>query len=565
MTPITDNEKRERLGAFYTPSQLALWVASEALSYTVGGKTVVSCDPACGDGELLFALKSQIPSITGLGMDVDADAIKEAKARCGRAIRFLVGNSVIPSTRDSLESSWKKILGSIKPNIFIMNPPWGIDFRKSRSILESLGYSLANGQFDSYEIFCEAVIRIAKPGAILAFILPDSIFYPEKLNFRHYLLQTCKLHLLARLGEGFFDGVYRSTSVLIAQKGVASDEHEVKCLRLTPADRGGILNGKLQLAKIARDQCHRVRQSRFSADREKRFDLDLRENEEITISKFQVHEPTWSDWLKSARGVEISKTGRVAICPSCEHANPYPRQGLTKTCSFCSHVFDAESENTRSIIFSSEDRPSNSRRIIVGEDVDRYQIGSSRFISENVPGIDYKPRLRGVTPRILVRKTGLGIKAALDLSGDYTNQVVFMYYRKDQTVPDFFLYYVLGVLCSRVALSYFLRTHGEVEWKSHPYVTQKILNSIPIPVFTQGSKTEKQARAIADAVKVFCEMDKKDQTRDIFVDCLVAGIYNLSRAECRWVVNVLREAQSLEPIRTLRLDAYELLLPHHVK
>ena len=564
MVNIANDQKRIQFGSVYTPEQLASWVASEALSCVVANAPVVACDPACGDGELLMALKSQVPTIRGIGMDIDADAIKLAAKRCGRLIRFVQNNSVIPSTNVSLETSWKKTLGTIRPNLFIMNPPWGIDFKEFRQTLEALGYSLANGQFDSFEIFCEAVIQIAKQGAVFAFILPDSIFSSEKNNFRRHLLKSCKLHLVARLGEGFFDGVFRSTAVIIAEKGLATDEHEVNCLRLTPINRDNLFKGKSEFKDIKKDQSHRVKQSRFLADRENRFDLDLRTKEESTISKFQVHEPMWSDWLKSARGVEISKTGRVVICPSCKQANPYPRSKITVSCSFCSQAYDINPKNVRSIIFSQADRPANTRRIIVGEDVDRYLIKKSRFIAENVPGIDYKPQLSGISPRILVRKTGLGIKAALDLSGDYTNQVVFMYYQGDKTVPDFFLYYVLGVLCSRVTLSYFLRTHGETEWKSHPYVTQRILNSIPIPTFAQGSQTEKQARAIADAVKFFCKKNTKKLESDIFIDCLVAGLYGLSSKECQWVVNVLNEAQSMEPIRTLRLDAYELLLPHHV-
>jgi len=192
-------------------------------------------------------------------------------------------------------------------------------------------------------------------------------------------------------------------------------------------------------------------------------------------------------------------------------------------------------------------------------------VGSSRVIIQQISGINYKQAAHRATPRILVRKTGLGIKAALDTSTDYTNQVVFMYHSPDKKVPAFFLHYVLGVLCSRVTLAYFLRTHGEVEWKSHPYVTQKIINDVPIPLFTAGSRLERQAHAIADAVKFFCETGVKDKTKDVFIDCLVAGLYKLNRDDCRWVTNVLNEAQSLEPIRTLRLEGYELLTPHFVK
>lgn len=558
------SDRKAVLGAVYTPTELGYWVAEEALAY-LGSRAAnaLACDPACGDGELLSAVRTVQPKARVIGIDVDPVALRDARKRCGK-IRLIESNAILAPARKTVEAHWRKLLGAETPDLFILNPPWGIDFRSHRARLHELGFTLASGQFDSFEIFCEATISNAKTGAVLAFILPDSIFYPEKQAFRRFLLKECKLLLIARLGEGFFEDVFRATSVVIVEKGPAAHDHPVRCLRLMPADRGDLKTSHKSLKQVADDRSHRVLQSRFASEAENRFDIDLRDYEERTISKFSMHEAIWADWLKSTRGVEISKTGKIALCPNCEHANPFPRENATAVCKFCNSAFPAE-DNSTSIIFPFKKPLTNARRIIVGEDVDRYAVGSSRVITENVRGIDYKQTAHGVTPRILIRKTGLGIKAALDTSTDYTNQVVFMYHREDQNVPDFFLYYVLGVLCSRVTLAYFLRTHGEVEWKSHPYVTQKIINNVPIPLFTQGSRLERQARAIADAVKFFCETGVKEKTKDVFIDCLVAGLYKLNRDDCRWVVNVMNEAQALEPIRTLRLEGYELLTPHFVK
>jgi hypothetical protein len=557
-------DRKAALGAVYTPTDLGKWVAEEALSY-LGSRAAraLACDPACGDGELLSAVRSAQPATRIIGIDIDPEALRAARSRCN-ATRLIESNAILSPPGKTLKAHWRKLLGAGSPDLFILNPPWGIDFRSHRDRLHELGFSLATGQFDSFEIFCEASISYAKPGTVLAFILPDSIFYPEKQAFRRLLLNECKLLLIARLGEGFFEAVFRATSVVIVQKGLAPHNHHVRCLRLMPADRGEFKNSYKSLQQVAADRYHQVLQSRFASETENRFDIDLRDYEEKTVSKFSMHEAIWADWLKSTRGVEISKTGKIALCPRCKHANPFPRENATAVCKFCNRDFPAD-DNSTSIIFPFSKSQPNARRIIVGEDVDRYAVGSSRVIKENICGIDYKQTAHGVTPRILIRKTGLGIKAALDTSTDYTNQVVFMYHRQDQNVPDFFLYYVLGVLCSRVTLAYFLRTHGEVEWKSHPYVTQKIINNVPIPLFTQGSRLERQARAIADAVKFFCETGVKEKTRDVFIDCLVAGLYKLSRDDCRWVVNVMNEAQALEPIRTLRLEGYELLTPHLVK
>jgi adenine-specific DNA-methyltransferase len=555
----------ERLGAVYTPSDLALWVATESVSYARRRFDILSaCDLACGDGELLNALKLVSPDIPTIGIDVDELALESAKMRRQSFTRLVSADAIFPPRYCSAQAHWQTMLDGQQPNLYLLNPPWGIDFRRKRKQLQRLGYTLASGQFDSFEIFCEAVIRFAQVGAIVAFILPDSIFYPEKRKFRELLLNECGLLTIARLGEGFFEGVYRATAIIIGQKGAPQNHNDVRCLRLTPSDRAHIFSKKSSLAAIAKKRTHIVKQRRFTEDAEARFNLDLRQSEESTINRFRIFEPVWCDWLKSARGIELSKSGKVAICPKCKHANPFPRNSLLTTCNFCSLGFTADEQNRRIIIAPASSARRNVSPIIVGEDVTRYSARPSRVIFNDVAGIDYKVHLHRRTPRMLVRKTGVGLKAAIDESGSYSNQVVFAYYRDDDTTPDFFLYYVLGVLCSRITLGYFLKTHGETEWKSHPYVTQKIINSIPIPVFTQGSQMEKQARAIADAARYFGSSAKKDFGEDVFIDCLVAGLYKLSTKDCRWVGDVLNEAQALEPIRTLRLPCYELLRPHIV-
>lgn len=551
---------RHRLGSYYTPGDLALWVAERAVGeLPQNQRRLVAFDPACGDGALLRAVRTSNPRIRAIGCDVDARAV--AQAQRNRGCKIFKYNPLLPRRGSTVEAHWHDALGGVQPDLFIMNPPWGIHLNGHLERLRK-HYALATGQFDSFELFCEGAIRSAKSGAILAFILPDSIFYTEKQKFRQLLLESIHLRLIARLGEGFFEGVFRSTTVIIGKKSTRGGRRYVGCLRLTPKDRVRVLRRLESFESITQKRLHYVDQSRFYEDARKRFDLDVRREEFSTLRKIRVIETTWSDWLRSARGVEISKNGGVAICPRCHCARPLPREGRTALCEGCARAFVINSSNRETIIFAHHDAPHGSRRIIVGEDVDRYRVEPSRMIKPGVAGIDYKPFLHKKRERILVRKTGLGIKAALDYSGNYTTQVVFMYFREDPDVPQFFLYYVLGLLCSRVILAYFLRTHGETEWKSHPYVTQEILNSLPIPTFVQGSWKEKQARAIAETAYAFTQQPERSLAADVFIDCLVAGLFRLSRSDCRWIYSVLNEAEPLQPIRSMRLNSPDLITPH---
>jgi hypothetical protein len=163
---------------------------------------------------------------------------------------------------------------------------------------------------------------------------------------------------------------------------------------------------------------------------------------------------------------------------------------------------------------------------------------------------------------LLVRKTGVGLKAAIDESGALTNQVVFHFVEHQGIpVPEFLLDYMLGILCSRVLLAYHLRRSGENEWRSHPYVTPKMLMSLPVPPFKEGTWHWRQARAIADAARARQGADQSSDvmTLDLNVERLVAGMYDISEEQIEWVANVLDEAQALEPIRSLRISDPSLL------
>jgi hypothetical protein len=107
-------------------------------------------------------------------------------------------------------------------------------------------------------------------------------------------------------------------------------------------------------------------------------------------------------------------------------------------------------------------------------------------------------------------------------------------------------------------LAYHLKRTGENEWRSHPYVTQKTIAELPIPLISEGGPKWRQARAIASAVAERRQNISSDPLTDLHVDSLVAGLYDLDSKACAWVLNVLDEAQSLQSITTMRADISQL-------
>ena len=209
---------------------------------------------------------------------------------------------------------------------------------------------------------------------------------------------------------------------------------------------------------------------------------------------------------------------------------------------------------TDRIVVSEQQSISGFMPFIVGEDINRYGLSCSRQIKLDVPGINYKDQEIFSRERLLVRKTGVGLKATVTKKVAASNQVVFHYVPRSRNM-SFYLYYVLGVLSSRIMFAYHLRKSGENEWRSHPYVTPKSLAVLPIPTPSVGTRSWRQALEIARRVKMLLRYrgsnKKLDLDLDLQVEGLVAGLYHFDHSDLGWVKQVICDAQDLEPMRVL--------------
>lgn len=559
-TTLTSPMNR-KLGSVYTPKVLADWVAGELISRLPRKKTVLILDPACGDGALLQSIQTMKNGarIQLAGVDIDPDAIRKVGTKLPAATILRQADALQPIAKSlSVESSWKTLLDTRTIRGVISNPPWGADLRQSPADFRRAGYELARGQFDSYDLFIELCLKVVPDHTFLAFIIPDSLFLPEHRPLRAMLLERTQLLLIARLGEGFFDNVFRGTAVVVCEKTKPSSSRPIECFRLLKTQREQVLTNKFSLSQAKAKVVHLVPQHQFQADPEKRFTIDVNGIDLSFFQQIHAHRSEWATWLTSGRGVELSKTGAVVICFKCGVARPEPRERASVKCENCGTSFDWEKARKRKIIKKGLIQLRGWKRLIVGEDVDRYSCESSRIIEVDVPGINYKDSSTFEGVKLLVRKTGIGLKAAIDDSGAFTNQVVFHYRARPNRTPAFFLDYVLGVLCSRVMLAYHLKRTGETEWRSHPYVTQKTIAELPIPVISEGQWQWRQAKAIAGAVSQRRATKCSNVVCDLHIDSLVAGLYGLNKDGCAWVLNVLNQAQSLQAITTMRAEPNQL-------
>ena len=294
---------------------------------------------------------------------------------------------------------------------------------------------------------------------------------------------------------------------------------------------------------------HQVPQNRFSKNKDLLFDIDLKEDEQQVVDTIRNTDNTLIDYLISARGVELSKYGKVCICNACRMWLPYPNKDNPK-CPHCGTFI----ENANSVSIVSRLPVDGYEPILVGENIKRYIVDSNYWIAVDKKGINYKSQALYSGPKIVVRKTGVGLSAAIDYKNLLTNQVVYMFKLRAQENNVIPIEFFLALMNSRAIYYYLVKSHGETEWRSHPYLTQKQILDLPLP---KGNVTTGQRLSailnIRDSVKPYLRRGMElPQKIDALVERRLAYLYGLRRKHYEIIYSTINEVEELLPIKALK-------------
>lgn len=554
-------------GVVYTPDSLSEYAADllieefnkDAAADTASIDSLTVLDPACGEGALLSAAQKAIearrgmPAFRLIGIDIEADVIKSNRNRFDRSrYSFYASDALLPSETKPPADYWRS--RGVHPALIIANPPWSSEKLYNKKRLSEAGYRFDVGQYDSYVLFIELCLNLLNGGGYMALIVPDSIFSSENCELRKYLAEKTQLKVISRLGEKLFPGVNRATTVLIVKKARPADTSETTCFRLTTALRKSYLAGEATLIDSHRQYSHIVLQKRFSENPGYIFDIDTQQAEESLLRKMEGMSIKWDEVFRFGRGVELSKSGVVVTCPNCGMAQGYSKKQYKsgeKRCTKCGEIIEI-SQQTRGRIIDAAGH-GGCKKIYVGEDLHRYEITGGSYIKMGVPGINYKDEKLYEPPKILIRKTGLGINACIDYESTYISQTVYScnYLNPNNTVP---LEYYLGVLNSRALYYYYLKKYGENEWKSHPYFTKDIIFSLPVPKVTAANAH--LCRRIAE--EVISMKGNYSRGTDLEIEKLVFALYGLSADEMDMVKAEINHLPDLGAINHMKINEEEL-------
>ncbi|ODP28496.1 hypothetical protein PTI45_02041 [Paenibacillus nuruki] len=539
----------KKYGVVYTPYRLADFIAvlikNEAAKESYQIQTVI--DPACGEGALLEAMKLiENDNIKYYGIDVDNEAISNLSQRIDKRTELFYEDAIIPSNECQSSDFWKRKIPTI--STVIANPPWSSEKIYNKQQLASAGFKFNSGQYDSYVLFIELAYEILEYGGYFGFIIPDSIFESQNKNLRRFLAEKTQIKVIARLGEKIFEEVNRATTVIICRKIKPTKDDLTMCFRLNTEHRKQFLSSNIPLYDFYEREKHSVKQARFLMNANCNFDIDTRIDEEELLKKIKINCINLDDYFVFGRGVEISKKGDIAICPFCGNGQGYTKKQLNagkKKCVNCSEEFVLSDATLKCIIKNTSSK--GYKRIIVGEHVKRYFVMGESYIALDIPGINYKNDSLYTSPKLLIRKTGLGIYAGVDYSSGLTNQTVYILkYKQAKSVAP--LEYFLALLNSRVIYYYYLKLYGENEWKSHPYLTKDIIFTLPLKIYT-GDEIDKGIINLAKEISIEYSYQK-----DLMLEGLIMKRYNITALERQMIIEEMKRLPDLGAINGMKFE-----------
>lgn len=360
---------------------------------------------------------------------------------------------------------------------------------------------------------------------------------------------------------------------------------------------------RVTLEELEQQRANQVYQRHWAEDEHCTWGLLVGAVDMEIIDLMDSNALDWDEATVTGRGVEITKYGDVVKCPTCGTWNNIGRKrkgGGTypKRCDFCETEFETNQAAEHKRIIGTVKTSEHHKPIIIGENINRYRILQLHYIdtrySKLIPvcpycnradpqvdpdagqwacsnpeclrtytnhevravirvGINYKDPKLYADDKIIVRKTGRGIYATIDILGAYTTQVAFIFKLRPGRPPacePLRLEYILGVLNSKLMLYYHYKKTGEVEWRSFPYVTQKIIKGLPIwtPRFDNEAENLLHDQ-IAHRVRAIVERGTPPTPgEDEAIERLVRQIYGLTSEHSMHVDRELKKLEEFGPL-----------------
>lgn len=372
--------------------------------------------------------------------------VESAPIDLGRNLRC--GNSLLEADFASKRSvgaarvgpfDWEKEFEAVTCggfDVVVGNPPWGqkdivADEDTKRYLRER--YPSTKGIFDWFRPFIELGVRLTRPGGHFGMVLPDVVLLKDYEPTRRFLLENLVLTKIAWLGMAFPSATIDAVTIA-GKRGRAPDDHRVSVL---------IDNGP---GKVL---AHELRQSDFSENPRSTFNLFLTDEKRALIQ-----------------------------CLS-----RFPKLG-----SFFTPHEGIHSGNIRDELFVSQRIDDTCRELLFGRDelVPHGLRWAGRYVRLGALPTRRSPERYAnlgktvwhESPKILVRRTGDQVTAAVDTIGRYASNNFFLLLPAREHPLS--LDGLCAVLNSRL-ITWFFRTIEPREGRVFAELKIKHLVDFPLP------------------------------------------------------------------------------------
>ncbi|NLY00619.1 MAG: N-6 DNA methylase [Rhodopirellula sp.] len=317
----------------------------------------------------------------------------------------------------------------------IGNPPWGqksllLDEDGKRFLREK--YQSLSGIFDLFRPFVERGIRLVRPGGFCGMVLPDIVLLKDYPDTRRFMLDHLALTDVRWWGMAFEDAVIDAVTVLGRREAVA-EEHRIRVRVDDPAE-------PLE---------HRIPQADFLGNPRYVFNLHLT-REKRTVLKSLESLPRIGDFFEVHEGVH--------------------------------------SGNMRSELFVDSRRDDSCRPMYFGRDeIARYRLQwQGRYLR-----LAAAPKTRTTgkyanlghaawheRPKVLVRRTGDHVLAAVDEKGYYASNNFFILFSKGACSLDL---HGLASLLNSPLMTWYFRTIEPRKGRAFSELKIKHIRTFPLP------------------------------------------------------------------------------------
>lgn len=213
-------QRRER-GVYYTPPPVATVLVEQALAaLPVSPERARILDPACGAGTFLVAayraLRARLPGARPGDILARLEGVDTDPAAVALANAALAAEAGVPA-EVARAGDFLARAPAPEYHAVLGNPPWG---QKSVTLAASAKAALgarfpsSRGIFDWFRPFVDAGVRALTPGGVCALVLPDIVLLKNYEATRRFLLDELTLLAIDHLGMAFSDATIDAVTLV---------------------------------------------------------------------------------------------------------------------------------------------------------------------------------------------------------------------------------------------------------------------------------------------------------------------------------------------------------------